>query len=126
MSVECYPMSVLPGVSPLFRDYLAVGSSAADSAVRSWYGAEPFSTGWMASAPTGRSAEALADLLERQNIAFGAGVAALENIRKLRVGAQAVVTGQQVVLFGGPLMTLLKAATAIARAKTATEQTGVN
>ena len=119
-------MSVLPGVSPLFRDYLAVGSSAADSAVRSWYGAEPFSTGWMASAPTGRSAEALADLLERQNIAFGAGVAALDNIRKLRAGAQAVVTGQQVVLFGGPLLTLLKAATAIARAKTATEQTGVN
>ena len=119
-------MSVLPGVSPLFRDYLAMGSSAADSAVRSWYGAEPFSTGWMASAPTGRSAEALADLLERQNIAFGAGVAALDNIRKLRAGAQAVVTGQQVVLFGGPLLTLLKAATAIARAKTATEQTGVN
>jgi len=49
----------------------------------------------------------------------------LANIAKLRFGARAVVTGQQVVLFGGPLLTLLKAATAIARASQATAATGV-
>lgn len=122
MSVECYPMTVFPDVSPLFRDYLAMG---VESSVQRWYGARPFSKDWMASASGHGHADALADLLERQNRAFGAGVAAFENIRKLRAGAQAVVTGQQVVLFGGPLMTLLKAATAIARAKAATAETGV-
>lgn len=124
MSVECYPMSVVPGVSALFRDYLAMGSGAGD-AVRQWFGAEPFSKTWMGSAPAASHADELADLLERQNTAFGAGVAAFDNIGKLRAGAQAVVTGQQVVLFGGPLMVLLKAATAIARAKAATAETGV-
>ena len=61
----------------------------------------------------------------RQGLAFGAGPATLANIAKLRAGARAVVTGQQVVLLGGPLLTLLKAATAIARAKQATAETGV-
>ncbi|HEU5341222.1 bacillithiol biosynthesis cysteine-adding enzyme BshC [Edaphobacter sp.] len=122
MSIECYPMTVLPGVSPLFRDYLAMG---VESPLHNWYGAAPFSMGWMDPAPRRDHSDALADLLEQQNRAFGAGVAASENIRKLRAGARAVVTGQQVVLFGGPLLTLLKAATAIARAKTATTATGV-
>jgi len=62
----------------------------------------------------------LADALEAQSRAFGAGPATLANIAKLRAGARAVVTGQQVVLLGGPLLTLLKAATAIARASQAT------
>ena len=51
--------------------------------------------------------------------------ATLANIAKLRAGARAVVTGQQVVLLGGPLLTLLKAATAIARARQATAETGI-
>jgi bacillithiol synthase len=64
-------------------------------------------------------------LLESQAVEFGASDAAKANIAKLRAGAQAVVTGQQVVLFGGPLLTLLKAATAVARAKEATKASGV-
>ena len=129
MSVECFPMTVLPHVSPLFRDYLAMRDTSADSPLRRWFGAEPYSGKWMR--PSGTTKPSAADLatltalLDQQNKAFGASPAAHANIARLRAGAQAVVTGQQVALFGGPLLTLLKAATAIARAKAATAATGV-
>jgi bacillithiol biosynthesis cysteine-adding enzyme BshC len=125
MSYECFPITVLPHVSQLYRDYLAMADSAGDAAVRRWYGAEPFAGRWLGRAVPVKHAGALADLLELQAVDFGAGDAARANIEKLRAGARAVVTGQQVVLFGGPLLTLLKAATAIARAKEATKATGV-
>jgi bacillithiol biosynthesis cysteine-adding enzyme BshC len=125
MSSECFPITVLPHVSQLYRDYLAMGESSTDAAVRRWYGAEPFAGKWMGKAVPVNHAGTLADLLAKQAVEFGAGDAAKANIAKLRAGARAVVTGQQVVLFGGPLLTLLKAATAIVRAKEATAATGV-
>lgn len=126
MSVECYPISILQHVSQLYRDYLAMADSAVDAPVRRWYGAEPFAGRWMGNAAVKVDhAGRLADALKAQSLEFGAGAAALENIEKLRAGARAVVTGQQVGLLGGPLLTLLKAATAVARAKQATKATGV-
>lgn len=83
--------------------------------LRQWYGADPLGSAWMKPPATSANAAALSDALERQSVAFGAGPATLANIAKLRTGARAVVTGQQVVLLGGPLLTLLKAATAVAR-----------
>src|SRR3981189_2376767 len=125
MSVECFPITVLPHVSPLYRDYLAMADSAGDAAVRRWYGAEPFAGRWLGTAAPVDHAGRLADLLEQQAVEFGASDAAKANIVKLRAGARAVGTGEQVVLVGGPLLTLLKAATAIARANEATKATGV-
>jgi bacillithiol biosynthesis cysteine-adding enzyme BshC len=126
MSTECIPIATLPHTTKLFRDFLAMGEGA-NSPVRAWYGAEPLGSAWMKPRPPAASANAaaLADALERQSIAFGAGPATLANIAKLRTGARAVVTGQQVVLLGGPLLTLLKAATAVARARQATAETGI-
>src|SRR6202040_545309 len=103
----------------------AMAESAGDSAVRRWYGAEPFAGRGIGRGEPVKDAGRLADLLEKQAVEFGAGDAAKANIAKLRAGARAVVTGQQVVLFGGPLLTILKAATAVARAKEATKATGV-
>jgi bacillithiol synthase len=125
MSLECYPITVLPQVSQIYRDYLAMGESADDAAVRRWYGAEPFAGKWQGDAVRINHAGTLADLLDQQAADFGASDAAKANIAKLRAGARAVVTGQQVVLFGGPLLTILKAATAVARAAEATKATGV-
>ena len=126
MSVECYPITVLPHISQLYRDYLAMGESGTDAPVRRWYGGEPFAGKWMQGPVSAVDAGRLADVLQRQSVEFGAGAAALANIEKLRAGARAVVTGQQVGLLGGPLLTLLKASTAVARARLATAGTGVD
>jgi bacillithiol biosynthesis cysteine-adding enzyme BshC len=123
MSAECYPVSVLPHVTRLYADYLAMGENPGK--LRGWYGSAPMSGEWMGGASQGADRGALADALKVQNEEFGAGAAALASIEKLRAGARAVVTGQQVGLFGGPLLTLLKAATAVARAREATAATGV-
>jgi bacillithiol biosynthesis cysteine-adding enzyme BshC len=131
MSVECYPITVLPHISQLYRDYLVMGDSAADSPIRHWFGSGdsggPFAGGWMRSSiPTVADSTRLADELLRQNQSFSSSPETLANIERLRNGARAVVTGQQVVLFGGPLLTLLKAATAVSRAHEATRITGVD
>ena len=128
MNAECYPITALPHVKPLYRDYIAMPEG---SAVQAWYGANPFRSGWMAASRREKSGdkaatEKLANLLHEQSVHFGAGPKVLANIEKLRAGARAVVTGQQVGLFGGPLLTLLKAATAIARAAEATAATGTD
>jgi bacillithiol biosynthesis cysteine-adding enzyme BshC len=123
MGTECYPISALPNVSRLYRDYLTM---APDAPVAGWYGANPFDGKWMvASRPETCNRARLADALHAQGLSFGAGTLALENIEKLRRGAKVVVTGQQVGLFGGPLLTLLKAATAVARAADATKASGI-
>jgi bacillithiol synthase len=124
MSTECYPIATLPHTTKLFRDFLSMGDSNPASPVRTWYGSEPLGGKWMRPAAPAANA-ALAAALERQALTFNAGPATLANIAKLRTGALAVVTGQQVGLLGGPLLTLLKAATAIARATQATAATGI-
>src|SRR5258708_19690635 len=102
-----------------------MGGKPAEAAVRRWYGSEPFAGKWLrvAGAPVA-DAGRLADVLERQNVEFGASAAALENIEKLRAGARAVVTGQQVVLSGGPLLTFFNAPSALATANDAPPPTG--
>jgi bacillithiol synthase len=116
MKTECYPISLLPGLSRLFLDY-----AERREALTPFYPASAYSTEWMTTRPVlpPASRETLCDLLEQQNRSFGAADPVFENIARLRNGAGAVVTGQQVTLFGGPLFTILKAATAIRKAKDA-------
>src|SRR5271154_1692532 len=126
MSAECYPIAVLPHTTQLYRDYLAMSEH---DQLRAWYGGTPLSGEWMCSGSTPTSAahrDRLAAALEVECVEYGAGAKALENVAKLRHGARAVVTGQQVGLLGGPLLTLLKAATAIARAQEATRVSGID
>jgi bacillithiol biosynthesis cysteine-adding enzyme BshC len=116
MKTECYPITLLPGLSRLFLDF-----AERRDALTPFYPASAYSTEWMTIRPVVPPAgrETLCNLLEQQNRSFGAADAVFENIARLRSGASAVVTGQQVTLFGGPLFTILKAATTIRKAKDA-------
>jgi len=113
---ECYPISILPRLNRLFLDY-----AESRSPLLPFYPASPYSQQWTEQLPHQSPAlrSEIAALLDRQNRGLGAGPATMANIERLRAGAPAVVTGQQVTLFGGPLFTLLKAATAIRKAKDA-------
>ena len=126
MQAECYPISTLPGTSALFRDFAEAADATTVARLRQWYPAEPFRLAWAGSAPelAEDHRERLARALHAQSTDMGAGAAALANIERLRAGAAAVVTGQQVGLFGGPLLTLLKAATAVRKAQDATRVSG--
>ena len=123
MSAECYPITVLPQISRLFREYTELRSAPADAPVRRFYAGSPFDRQWQQGTTPSLQADrsTLVEALEAQSRSFGAGDATFTNLERLRQGARAVVTGQQVGLFGGPLLTLLKAATAIRKAQVASE-----
>ncbi len=75
--------------------------------------------------PRPRPAEpGLVALLEEWHLETGAPPAAMKSLQMLREGAQAVVTGQQAGLLGGPVLTFIKGATAVAVARVLTERTG--
>ncbi len=116
MHTECFPITVLPHLSRLFTDY------AESRTALPYYSLSPYSQEWASRPPSIDPAvrQSTADLLLEQNRSFGASDETFANIERLRNGAGAVVTGQQVTLFGGPLFTLLKAATAIRKAQDAT------
>lgn len=115
MTADCYPVTALPHVSPLFRDYASALAGQGEPKLRPFYSALQADTPWNERSSLLDNAQRLAivELLREQNLKFGGGSATALNLDRLAAGASAVVTGQQVSLFGGPLLTLLKAATAV-------------
>ena len=120
MKAHCLPYSQIPHSTRLFLDYLAYAP-----AVRPFYPRSPLFSEWFKE-EAGRvqyddgRRRRVSDILERQNRAWNSSPKTLANIERLRRGAVAAVTGQQVVLFGGPLFSILKALTAVKLAHEAT------
>jgi bacillithiol synthase len=117
---QCFPFSQIPHTTRLFADFLAYSPK-----VRQFFPHSPRLSEWLkeeASSVRYDAArrEGVAAILERQNLGWGASPKALENIARLRDGALAVVTGQQVGLFGGPEFSLFKALSAVRLASEAT------
>jgi len=112
MECRSLPFRQLPHQPKLFLQFLDNFSS-----VKQFYGYPPTLQAVTKSAkslsyPRERRAE-VAAILSEQNAAFGAGEAARENLARFAKGAVAVVSGQQVGLFGGPAYAVYKAVSAI-------------
>jgi bacillithiol synthase len=111
--------SSIPHTTRLFNDYLHHFDR-----VKQFYARPPLRLDWWQDEaaklqyPAERRKQ-VAAILERQNRDFDASEKTLANIQRLREGAPAVVTGQQVGLFGGPLFCVLKALTAVLLAEKA-------
>ncbi len=116
MIPDCISFNAIPHTTRIFSDFLSYSP-----AIRKFYPTQPDAEHIAAFAkPVARDGQrqaAVADALEKQNRSWGASEATLRNIQRLREGAFAVVTGQQVGLFGGPLLALFKVASALAMAK---------
>ncbi len=112
MSENCIPYGQIPHSSKLFLDFLSRQEKVAEfyprPANRSWL---PEQARQIDYDPARRAR--VAAVLERQNETFGSGEATKRALQSFRDGAVVTITGQQVGIFGGPLYSFLKAASAI-------------
>jgi len=117
---ECLPFSQIPHTTRLFADFLSNYSKVQQFYPRSAYFNQWFKDEASNLSYVAERRELVAAILDRQNRSWNASAKALENVARLRAGASAVVTGQQVGLFGGPSFTIFKALTALKLADHAT------
>jgi bacillithiol biosynthesis cysteine-adding enzyme BshC len=123
MTATCIPYTQVPHSSALLTDYLYHFDR-----VSHFYNGSPHDprsyqavAAQMSNLPTPRGE--IAEVLARQNRAFGCSAPTLANIQRLaEPGTFAVVTGQQVGLFSGPAFTLYKALTTVRLAQSLSEQ----
>jgi bacillithiol synthase len=120
VNAHCLPFSQIPHTTRLFTDFLAYSNST-----HPFYPRSPHFGEWLKEEaarisydPSRR--ERVTAVLERQNKSWDASPQTLANLDRLRKGAAAVVTGQQVGLFGGPMFAIYKALTAVKLAEEAT------
>jgi len=129
VKAKCLPFSQIPHTTPLFTDFLSYSPR-----VQPFYPRSPYFRDWMKdeaaaflrdASYSAERRERVAAILERQNKSWDASPQTIANLERFRKGALAVVTGQQVGLFGGPMFAIYKAMTAVKLAEETTAA-GVN
>jgi bacillithiol biosynthesis cysteine-adding enzyme BshC len=120
VKAQCLPFTQIPHTTRLFADFLAYSPN-----VQPFYPHSPHFSEWSKAEaaalqydPSRR--ERVSAILERQNKSWDASPQTIANLTRLRQGAAAIVTGQQVGLFGGPMFSIYKALTAVKLAEEAT------
>ncbi|HEY9401215.1 MAG TPA: bacillithiol biosynthesis BshC, partial [Pyrinomonadaceae bacterium] len=115
LRIEPLPFARIPHQSRLFLEYLADAPALSryyPNAVRFHHELAARAPEVLAAHQTDRAA--LCDALEEMNTRWGAGAETERNIARLRSPSSvAVVSGQQVGLFTGPLYTIYKALSAV-------------
>jgi len=117
-SMECHSLrsSDLPHTSKLYSCYLDDFPRVAR-----FYAHPPTEEGLLAAAGgvplDARVRAKVVEMLREQNRKFGPDTSVSRSLDRLAAGAQAVVTGQQVGLFGGPAYSFYKALTAVRAAQ---------
>jgi bacillithiol biosynthesis cysteine-adding enzyme BshC len=121
MDCSCISAADLPGTTRLYSAFLSDFSS-----VSHFYKHAPNAQGIDEAVREVRIDDAVrrgvVEALRKQSQNFGADEHTAKNLDRLRDGAVAVVTGQQVGLFGGPAYCIYKALTAIRVARELTER----
>jgi bacillithiol biosynthesis cysteine-adding enzyme BshC len=112
MECHCISAAELPNATALYTTFLTDFPRVSE-----FYAHPPDLNGAQRSAGEVLLADSVrrgvVDVLRNQNRVFGGDEQTLRNLDRLRDGAVAVVTGQQVGLFGGPAYSVYKALTAI-------------
>ncbi|MGA9978487.1 MAG: bacillithiol biosynthesis cysteine-adding enzyme BshC [Candidatus Sulfotelmatobacter sp.] len=121
MKAHCLPFSQIPHTTHLFTDFLVYSPQ-----VQPFYPHSPHFLEWLKEEAAALRYDSsrrdrVSAILQRQNRSWDASPQTLANLDRLRKGAAAVVTGQQVGLFGGPMFAIYKALTAVKLAEEATK-----